>query len=152
MLINSLLLSLCGIPLLAGLAQGHMNLRFPVPINHPANPYHNDHPDSQYDFPLKSRLPDQFPCRGHLKYLGSKEATAVETFNAGNNHTFVLVGDYTHYGGSCQISLSYDDGITWRVIKSFEGGCPKRTKYDKQHFGFNVPKDAPAKKGVLFAW
>lgn len=32
-----------------------------------------------------------------------------------------LQGTAIHNGGSCQISLSYDNGKTFRVIKSFIG-------------------------------
>jgi len=50
-------------------------------------------------------------------------------------------------GGSCQISLSYDNGATFNVIHSMIGGCPLKTSYD-----FTVPKDAPNGKKVLLAW
>ena len=52
-----------------------------------------------------------------------------------------------HGGGSCQISLSYDEGTTWKVIHSFVGGCPLN-----KNLPITFPSDTPAGKGVLFAW
>lgn len=52
----------------------------------------------------------------------------------------------THSGGSCQLSLSYDNGTTFKVIKSMEGGCPLTSEYD-----FQIPNDAPS-GDALFAW
>ncbi|KAL1964506.1 hypothetical protein VTN77DRAFT_6932 [Rasamsonia byssochlamydoides] len=57
-----------------------------------------------------------------------------------------LAGSATHGGGSCQLSLSYDNGATFHVIQSMEGGCPLTTTYN-----FTVPRDA-ANGHALFAW
>lgn len=57
-----------------------------------------------------------------------------------------LSGGATHSGGSCQLSLSYDNGATFKVIKSMEGGCPLTKNYD-----FEIPGDAPS-GDALFAW
>jgi len=52
-----------------------------------------------------------------------------------------------HGGGSCQASISEDGGKTFRVVKSYVGGCPEVGKV----FEFVVPKET--KSGVvLFAW
>ena len=45
-----------------------------------------------------------------------------------------------------QLSLSYDDGATFSVIKSMIGGCPLSSTYD-----FTVPSYAPEGQ-ALFAW
>ncbi|CCX07292.1 hypothetical protein FPQ18DRAFT_309564 [Pyronema domesticum] len=34
-----------------------------------------------------------------------------------------FIGQANHGGGSCQISLSYDSGVNFHVIKSIIGGC-----------------------------
>lgn len=52
----------------------------------------------------------------------------------------------THGGGSCQLSLSYDNGATFKVIKSMEGGCPLKPTWD-----FDIPANAPGGH-ALFAW
>jgi hypothetical protein len=57
-----------------------------------------------------------------------------------------LAGLATHGGGSCQLSLSYDNGTTFYVIQSMEGGCPLVTTYQ-----FTIPSDAP-NGNALFAW
>ena len=57
-----------------------------------------------------------------------------------------LAGSAMHGGGSCQLSLSYDNGATFQVIQSMIGGCPLTTKYD-----FTIPSDAPIGTALL-AW
>ena len=67
-----------------------------------------------------------------------------------------------HSGGSCQISFSYDQGITWVVVQNFEGNCPRVRKgeegtvtnhYDiNQDYHFVVPKDFPSGDSVIVAW
>lgn len=58
------------------------------------------------------------------------------------------------------MSLSYDDGLTWFVIKSFEGNCPRvripgivSNNYDpNQDYVFTIPADFPSGDHVIFAW
>lgn len=67
-----------------------------------------------------------------------------------------------HSGGSCQISFSYDDGITWIVAQSWEGNCPRVQRglegsitnfYDTdQSYTFEMPKSLPAADVVIAAW
>jgi hypothetical protein len=65
-----------------------------------------------------------------------------------------------HSGGSCQVSLSYDKGVTWVVIKNFEGNCPRVSPagevtdhYDlNQDYTFTVPNSFPTGNRVIFAW
>lgn len=49
-------------------------------------------------------------------------------------------------GGSCQISLSYDKGKTFKVIHSYIG-CPK----PNTPLSFQIPADAP-KGPAIFSW
>jgi len=50
------------------------------------------------------------------------------TIIPGKGSNIQLMGTAIHSGGSCQISITYDSppnkNSDWRVIKSFEGGCP----------------------------
>lgn len=59
-----------------------------------------------------------------------------------------------HYGGSCQVGFSTDNGTTFQVATSYEGDCPHRyngTGPEGQSFNFKVPADL--EPGVqLFAW
>jgi hypothetical protein len=49
-------------------------------------------------------------------------------------------------GGSCQFSLSYDQGQTFKVVHSVIGGCPLKSQYSVQ-----LPSGAPSGE-ALFAW
>ena len=57
-----------------------------------------------------------------------------------------ITGGASHGGGSCQFSLSYDQGKTFKVVHSVIGGCPLKTNYD-----IKLPTGAPAGE-ALFAW
>lgn len=72
-----------------------------------------------------------------------------------------------HGGGSCQISITYDESptssSTWKVITSIEGGCVARdtagnlgadtsaTAADPYTYNFTIPDNIPTGKAVL-AW
>jgi hypothetical protein len=71
---------------------------------------------------------------------------ATVGYTAGDTYNITLSGSVTHGGGSCQLSLSYDNGTTFKVIQSMEGGCPLQSKYN-----FKMPKDV-ADGTALFAW
>jgi hypothetical protein len=62
-----------------------------------------------------------------------------------------------HSGGSCQASISFDDGNTWKVLHTFHGDCPRGVSMGSnmasknQTFIFRVPEETKA--GVaLFSW
>lgn len=132
-----------GFILATNTASAHMKLSQPKPLGADTDPY--------LEFPLDMFGPKKpFPCAGHLKSLETASASAV--WEAGSNQSFYLAGDAPHYGGSCQASLSFDKGKTWRVVQSFPGNCPHRSAQDKQEFGFNIPAEAKASKEVIFAW
>lgn len=68
-----------------------------------------------------------FPCQGGTDasyYTG----TATE-IAAGDNTTLSFTGSAVHGGGSCQVSVTYEnpppaDQSKWKVIHSMIGGCP----------------------------
>ena len=105
-----------------------------------------DPESQQQDYDMTSPLSadgSNFPCKGyHLD--SSKRSTA--TYEAGDEYNMTLSGSATHSGGSCQLSLSYDDGATFKVIKSMIGGCPLESSYQ-----FRIPDFAPS-GDALFAW
>ncbi|KAE8149933.1 endoglucanase [Aspergillus avenaceus] len=84
-----------------------------------------------------------FPCRGHHKTTPWR---TVATYTAGQRDSMSLAPGVMHRGGSCQISLSYDNGNTFRVIQSYIGGCPLKLDWN-----FEIPAVAPEGK-ALFAW
>ena len=84
-----------------------------------------------------------FPCKG---YQNNTPWRATAEYQAGSTYNMSLTGNAKHSGGSCQLSLSFDNGGSFKVIKSMEGGCPLTTSYD-----FKIPSDAPSGH-ALFAW
>lgn len=65
-----------------------------------------------------------------------------------------ISGIGNHFGGSCQVGFSVDNGETFRVATSYEGNCPHRNNGngpEGQDFEFKVPSDIES--GVhIFAW
>ncbi|KAF3160019.1 hypothetical protein TWF225_011751 [Orbilia oligospora] len=69
-----------------------------------------------------------FPCK-FPGGVGSRQApNALDTYTPGVSGSFKLLGGATHGGGSCQISITYDNPPTkdsvFKVVQSYEGGCP----------------------------
>lgn len=102
---------------------------------------------------------NEFPCQG-------KTTGTVNTMELGSNQPLAFMGSTVHAGGSCQISLTYDEAPTkqssWKVITSYEGGCPARGQTGNltpesatlpvpDQYNFTVPADIPAGKATL-AW
>jgi len=134
--------------LLAGgqLAAAHMEMSFPAPFRSKFNP--NSDPGS-IDYSMTAPLEASganYPCKGYLSDLGTPAGKPTASFAPGGTYNFTITGGANHRGGSCQASLSYDGGKTFRVIKSIVGGCPLQPNYD-----FTIPNDAQAGEAV-FAW
>ena len=91
-----------------------------------------------------------FPCKGFLTDIGTPAGTPTASWPAGSPQQLSLTGGAAHNGGSCQLSLSYDGGKTFKVIKSIEGGCVRPAGGDHS-FDFTVPADAKPGDAV-FAW
>jgi hypothetical protein len=127
--------------LLASTVSAHMQLSKPYPIRSPLNKDGKGEKDYSYTNPLSSSGSD-YPCKGYNK----DEFNAVDTWAPGSSQEMELEGSATHNGGSCQLSLSYDQGKTFKVIQSVEGDCPIAKKYN-----FDIPSDAPT-GDALFAW
>jgi len=117
-----------------------MHLRNPKPLNFDIEG------GEKYDWWVNEST---FPCRGQLKDLD--RAPVEAKWPAGSTQTFTLEGSSPHWGGSCQVALSYDQGKTFRVLKSFPGSCPHRVAGENQDFTFKIPPEAPAGE-VLFSW
>lgn len=126
--------------LLSPLLNAHMQLADPYPLRSPLNPSVRNPP---MDY-TSSLLPSgaDFPCKGYA----SDPFDPVATYQVGKEYTIHLTGGEPHGGGSCQISLSYDQGEKFSVIKSIIGSCPLAGEYR-----FVVPTDAPAGEALL-AW
>ncbi|PYI27569.1 hypothetical protein BP00DRAFT_18855 [Aspergillus indologenus CBS 114.80] len=130
---------LCG--LLASSVSAHIQMSNPYPIRSPLNPNGGDNKDYSYTNPLSSDGHD-FPCKGYA----NDPFSSVANYSPGGSYSLELQGSATHEGGSCQISLSYDQGKSFKVIHSMIGGCPLTSKYQ-----FSIPSDAPGGQALL-AW
>lgn len=66
-----------------------------------------------------------FPCTVHD--FNNKNGQGP-TIIPGRGSKIQLMGTAVHTGGSCQVSITYDSppnkNSNWRVIQSYEGGCP----------------------------
>ncbi|PWW78882.1 Lytic polysaccharide monooxygenase [Tuber magnatum] len=133
--------------LLPALVYGHMQLISPFALNQQENPNaRSGKIDYDYSAPL-DKSGSNYPCRGHLSALGGAAGASVATWRAGSTQSFTVKGGASHMGGSCQASLSEDSGKSFRVMKSYVGGCPVPNKA----FTFTVPKGAKSGPAV-FAW
>jgi hypothetical protein len=119
-----------------------MQLTQPLPINSKFDSL-NANPDYSMTAPLNGDG-SNFPCKGYLNAPG-KHVTAQ--YVAGNTYSIAVEGTATHGGGSCQLSLSYDNGATFKVIHSILGGCPLQAGYN-----FVMPSGLPSGKNVVFSW
>ncbi|EON64769.1 hypothetical protein W97_04002 [Coniosporium apollinis CBS 100218] len=120
-----------------------MQMSNPYPLRSPLDPNTaSSLKDYDYVAPLKTDG-SNYPCKGY-QYDSPLRTTA--TYQAGGTYQMSLSGSAFHLGGSCQLALSYDNGATFKVIKSMIGGCPKQQSYN-----FTVPYSAPDGT-ALFAW
>lgn len=127
----------------------HMEMKYPAPVFSQFNDFNGGNILNTYTAPMSGR--DQFPCRDAsvLQAIGTEAGTAVDSWAQGSAQSITITGGAFHGGGSCQFSLSYDQGSTFKVIKSYIGNCPS-TNGDSS-YDITVPNDAPSGEAV-FAW
>ncbi|KAI5828124.1 hypothetical protein K523DRAFT_321610 [Schizophyllum commune Tattone D] len=138
-------LALCALAALqSSVVHAHMMMSDPPPLRSQYNKYATN---ADYDMtsPLTSDG-SNYPCKGYLDDTSGKDPVA--TWKAGSSQTVTIEGSANHGGGSCQLSISEDDGASFKVIKSFEGGCPTAGP-DK--LSVDIPSDVSSGTRV-FAW
>lgn len=125
-------------------ATAHMEMTNPPPIRSKYNPFTTN---IDYDMinPL-DKSGSNFPCKGYHTLFDTPQGASVATWQPGETHTISLAGSATHNGGSCQVSISYDRGASFTVLKSWIGNCPL-----KPDWTFTLPAVMP-KGEALFAW
>ncbi|KAL8958176.1 MAG: hypothetical protein Q9193_004717, partial [Seirophora villosa] len=131
-------------------ASAHIIMESPVPYGKPdSNPLLAD----GSDFPCKQR-PDVY------------KVVKQNIMPIGQPQTLSFIGQATHGGGSCQISLTTDKEPTkdsvWKVIESIEGGCPSTapgnlgddpTGRGTDQFSFSIPPMiAPGDYTLAWTW
>jgi len=120
-----------------------MEMSNPLPMRSRLDP---QVPIDMVDYNLRSPLNadgSNYPCRG---YQNDRPIRTTATYTAGQSYEMSVTDTVTHGGGSCQLSLSYDNGANFKVIKSIIGGCPLVMSYN-----FTIPGYAPS-GNALFAW
>ncbi|KAG6231428.1 hypothetical protein E4U34_004925 [Claviceps purpurea] len=130
----------------AGFAAAHMEMKNPPPLRSKFNKF-----STNIDYDMVSPMAANganFPCKGHLSVLGTPQARSVADWIPGQPQSMTITGGANHNGGSCQASLSFDSGKTWKVIHSWIGNCPL---HGDSTFQFTVPSDTPSGP-ALFAW
>lgn len=132
---------------LGGLASAHMEMKDPPPFRSS----YNSHTGGDVDYDIRSPLSasgSNFPCKGYHSLLGTDKGAPVATWAPGGTYSMTITGNTPHNGGSCQASVSFDKGSTWKVIHSYIGNCPVMGDSSYQ---FTLPSDTPAGE-MLFAW
>ncbi|KAJ5451533.1 hypothetical protein N7491_000715 [Penicillium cf. griseofulvum] len=135
----------------ASMVNAHMMMSSPVPFGK----------DTLNNSPLLADGSD-FPCK--LRDNAFEAPTTETTIAIGESYPLTFIGSATHGGGSCQISLTTDlqpsKSSSWKVIKSFEGGCPANVdgnmpggpdSIDPYTYNFTIPDGITAGKYTL-AW
>jgi hypothetical protein len=140
--------SITVVSLLAAVASvsAHMDVQSPAPLR---SKFNTLYADGNIDYNMLSPLASDgsnFPCKGYQTDVPSVSG-AVTTLKAGEPLTVQMEGSATHGGGSCQFSLSYDNGKTFGVIKSIVGGCPLSANYT-----VDIPADVPSGSNALLSW
>lgn len=131
---------------------GHMMLTEPVPFRSKDNKNLPDQSTVDWDMvrPLAGDGSD-FPCKGHHQDFGTPAGAPTATYQPGGSYSIKLYGSgqqSTHLGGSCQLSLSFDGGKTFEVIKSYIGNCPADPNAT---LDFTMPADVQ-NGNAIFAW
>ncbi|CAM4831415.1 unnamed protein product [Rotaria magnacalcarata] len=145
---------------LISLVTAHARIRYPRPLAAPVETPAGNH----YNGPLRPDGSD-FPCKG-LHKRADVDKTPSVTWKAGQQTYFEILGHgpgggegnlAAHSGGSCQASISFDNGETWKVLHSFQGGCPRDVQLGSnmagknQTFLFQIPEQTRA-GNALFSW
>lgn len=103
---------------------------------------------------------DNYPC---FVLTGSEGELPV--YAPGSQQEIGLQGSAVHGGGSCQISITYDNppnkNSVFKVVKSFEGGCPGGQDTNQNlpanpenilpSLPYTIPTDIPSGTAVV-AW
>ncbi|KAF2816515.1 uncharacterized protein BDZ99DRAFT_458377 [Mytilinidion resinicola] len=120
----------------------HMHLEQPVPFNLA--------PLRRENAPII--LSSQYPCNPTNEPAFLSDTTTPMT--VGQKQVLSIGGTVPHGGGSCQLSITTDaiptPNSAFKVIKSFEGGCPDPTDTTKE-FNFEIPAVVPNGE-VTLAW
>ncbi|QPH05754.1 hypothetical protein C2857_003742 [Epichloe festucae Fl1] len=128
------------------LTKAHMQMSDPPPLLSKFNKY-----TTNQDYDMTSPLHadgSNYPCKGHHQVIGTSQGQPVAQWTPGHSYSMTIRGNTAHNGGSCQASLSFDSGNSWKVLHSYIGNCPAM---GDSKFEFTLPGDTPSGQ-MLFAW
>jgi len=137
---------------LGSVGSAHMMMANPVPYGK----------STLNNSPLDASGSD-FPCKQRTGVYDAEGAS--NTMALGSSQPLSFIGSATHGGGSCQISITYDENptksSTFKVIHSIEGGCPIKgvagnngdsaSAVDPDTYSFTIPSTLPTGTATL-AW
>ncbi|KAG4035417.1 hypothetical protein MFRU_001g01860 [Monilinia fructicola] len=135
----------------AAVSNAHMIMTSPVPYG----------ADTLTSSPLLADGSD-FPCK---QRTGTYDVTSENAMDLGGSYDLAFKGSAVHGGGSCQVSITYDETptakSTFKVIHSIIGGCPMKNMVgnagddpnaiDPDTYNFTIPTNIPSGKATL-AW
>lgn len=120
----------------------------PPTLRYKGNPNVGSNVDYDLVAPL-NKFGSDYPCKNSLSLLGTAEAKSVASWEAGGTYQITIEGGARHNGGSCQASLSFDQGRTFYVIRSYVGNCPPD---EESILEFTLPSDTPESEEAIFSW
>lgn len=124
----------------------HIDLQLPFPI-------------ARFRFNSISSLVPTGPCGKNLYLPHKTDSNAPVTWESGQSAHFQLtdlldtgeVPSSTQHTGSCQVGLSINKGLSWKLVASYQHNCPRLQEPGDQIFNFTVPLGMPAGPAI-FAW
>lgn len=132
---------------MATIAHAHMEMKDPPPFRSKFNKNAGSNIDYSMTSPLEASG-SNYPCKGYHKDFGTPAGKPVAEWTPGQSYKMSITGGANHGGGSCQASLSFDKGASWKVIHSYIGNCPLA---GESSFDFKLPADTPG-GDAIFAW
>ncbi|KAL3426520.1 hypothetical protein PVAG01_00029 [Phlyctema vagabunda] len=137
---------------LTSIASAHMIMSSPVPYGK----------STLNNSPLEQNGSD-FPCKQRTGVYDAEGASNVMPL--GSTQQLAFIGSAVHGGGSCQVSITYDEAptkdSTWKVIHSIEGGCPMKNiagnngdnanQVNPDTFSYTIPTTLPTGNATI-AW
>jgi hypothetical protein len=125
---------------LLGVANAHVKMASPVPFN-VANLDNSPLKADGSDFPCKASTPSSYSI------------SAMNELPVDKPILLSLRGSAIHGGGTCQLSITFDDQPTkesvFKVIQTFEGNCPPT---NDAKLTFSIPNEFPNAENATLAW
>ncbi|KAF9151578.1 hypothetical protein BG015_006498 [Linnemannia schmuckeri] len=134
------------------LADAHISFRYPCPRRAAYSECPQPGPGQweMVDYDIRSPIGTHGNIVSPMCKHSSSFAGTRPVFSAGQTYQATMdIGAY-HKGGSCQWTLSYDNGATWVVIQDNLKTCMADASNGVQYkMPFKIPAGAPSGKAIL---